>query len=105
MPNVRFDGDGGISGNTGCNGFGARVRIGDGVLDIDELSQTLIACSGVKGEIERLTTGVLRGRVSWTVDGPELRLSKPGGAWTGTLAFCRAALPGRRSSRRLRRDR
>jgi heat shock protein HslJ len=99
---VRFDGKGGISGNTGCNGFGGRARIGDDVLDVDDVSQTLIACSGVEGEIERLTTRVLRGRVSWTVDGEELRLAKPGGS---TLIYrARAAAfvrPDRQSRERV----
>lgn len=69
------------------------MRIGDDVLDVDDVAQTLIANSGVKGEIERLTTRVLRGRVSWTVDGEELRLAKPGGS---TLVYrARAAAFGR----------
>lgn len=51
-PSARFI-DGTLSGNGGCNGYSASYRLEDGIVEIGNLSMTLMACYNPDGSHRR----------------------------------------------------
>ena len=60
---------------TGCNRGSADVLVSDDRLELEPLTLTKVACTGVAGEVERGVLRVLDGSpLSWRINGTQLRL-------------------------------
>ncbi len=65
---LRIDGDR-LFLETGCNGGGADVSVGDDRLRVGALVLTRAACSDARGSVEAAVLEVLRGEVRYRIDG------------------------------------
>lgn len=75
-----------ISGQTPCNFFSGSVNMGPGTLDISGLGSTLAGCAEDPEVFD-----VLRGQVTWQVDGDQLTITKDG---VGALVYTKGGPPG-----------
>jgi heat shock protein HslJ len=89
-PTLRFDADGSVQGETGCNAFSGPYELTDDAVRIDDLALTKIGCDGALLEQEQAILHVLEGDMDVAVDGDSLTLTAPDGR---ALAF-RAAPTG-----------
>jgi heat shock protein HslJ len=77
-PSLTFDGEQ-ITGNTGCNSFGAKVRIEGGRILVDGLGSTAIGCPEPIATVEQLFLNALGRATSIRYDGPNLVIDGGGG--------------------------
>lgn len=77
-PTVTF-GSGIISGSTGCNRYSGPIRLEGSRLTLTELSQTLIGCDGMIGEIEEEFSRVLGRAETIRFEGASLVIAGRGG--------------------------
>ncbi|MDX8051869.1 META domain-containing protein [Lentzea sp. BCCO 10_0798] len=73
---LRFTADGRLLANAGCNQMQGPVKLDDGKLTVTDLSTTDMACptQGLHEQDEWLS-GLLGGKPSWRLDGPNLVLT------------------------------
>lgn len=77
-PRLTIYEDGTVQGNDGCNGFGGKWAVTDGVVQFSEMLQTMMACMGPDLE----TIGPI---VSAVVDGDSIHIFDEQGNPSGTL--------------------
>jgi heat shock protein HslJ len=78
-PTIRFE-KGRVEGNMGCNGFStSNVRIAGNRLEVSEITQTLMLCSGEAGLMEELYRRALDAATSIGLHDGQLVISGPGG--------------------------
>jgi heat shock protein HslJ len=77
---LTFDGEGGIAGQTGCNGFGGTAEITDSSVVISDVLSTLIACEGGQARVEAAMLGLLDGPLTVEITGDQLTLTAESGA-------------------------
>ena len=73
--------DGNMSGNTGCNAYGAPYTL-DGQdidIDVDKMTKTAVACEGSAAQVETAYLAILARVASFYVTGPTLTLAESGG--------------------------
>ena len=75
---LRFDGEGGFSGQA-CNHYGGPVRVQGDRLHVGQVMATSMACGGSLAPVEAAFVAVVSGEVRWAIEAGELRLGKPGG--------------------------
>lgn len=108
-PTLELDSDGRISGNGGCNRFGAGYELDGSRIEIGAVMATKIGCPGSPGEVETAFFAALDGVEEWGLDdgrlvlsgqGEELRFSAatPEGDWAVTSLLhggaVKSLLPG-----------
>lgn len=72
--------DGTVSGTTGCNQFSGSAQVGEGTITFEPLAVTLMACLEPElDEVQTLVLTVLDGETTYTVDGPNLRVTAADG--------------------------
>ena len=74
---LEFDGDGRLTGNGGCNGYGgAYTADHDGTFDAHDVAMTLMACMAPEGVMDQETAfhTALREATTYELDGDSLRL-------------------------------
>jgi heat shock protein HslJ len=74
---LEFDGDGRLTGNGGCNGYGGAYTAGhDGMFDAHDVAMTLMACTDPEGVMDQETAfhAALREATAYELDGDSLRL-------------------------------
>lgn len=77
MPTIEFlSQDGRISGNAGCNGYGATYKIDGSTIDVGPVMSTKMACPNLKGE--SLFVKMLSGKSELSVAQKELSFLKDG---------------------------
>lgn len=79
-PQLQFTVDGRVTGSTGCNDFGGRIRVSGDSIDISELQQTEIACPGAVGAIEAAFVRALGEAQRIAVQGDRMTLEGPAGS-------------------------
>jgi heat shock protein HslJ len=75
---LRFDGDGGWSGEP-CNHLTGAVRIDSTMVHFEVGGGTDMACSGARAVLERAFGKVLSGQASWAIEAGTLRIDKADG--------------------------
>lgn len=70
---IEFDGNGGASGNGGCNAFGASYRAANGSITVWDIISTEMWCER-KSEVEGRFFGMLPKMTSYKIDGDQLVL-------------------------------
>ncbi|WP_430333401.1 META domain-containing protein [Rhodococcus sp. ACT016] len=78
-PSLTIGQDGQATGSTGCNRFSGPVRVGDSTITFGKLATTRVACPDDVADVERAVLHVLDGEVTYTVDGPVMKLTRPDG--------------------------
>lgn len=79
-PRLQFTVDGRLTGSTGCNDLGGRVRISGDRIEVGELQQTEIACPNEVGAIEAAFTQALAGAQRIVVEGDRMTIDGAGGS-------------------------
>lgn len=82
-PTLTIGQDGRATGSTGCNRFDGPVRVGDSTITLGPLATTRTACPDDLAEIERTVLHVLDGEVTYSVEGPTMRLLRADGTGLG----------------------
>ena len=72
-----------VTGSTGCNGFQGMVARGTGTLTFGEPATTRLPCTDADAEVEAAILNVLKGQVTYTIDGNRLKIRTS----TGGLDF------------------
>ncbi len=78
-PTLTIGQDGQATGSTGCNRFSGPVRVGDSTITFGKLATTRVACPDDVAVVERAVLHVLDGEVTYTVDGPTMKLTQADG--------------------------
>ena len=81
-----FGTDGQISGNMGCNGFGGKYEVKDGVLTFSEVISTMMACEEPRMTQEISSFQVLNGTTSYELSSGTLTITDASGTISITLA-------------------
>ena len=68
-----------VTGSTGCNEFQGVVARATGKVTFGELATTRRACAGDAATVESLVLKVLKGELTYQIDGPTLQLRSAGG--------------------------
>jgi heat shock protein HslJ len=83
---LRFDGNGAVSGNTGCNSLGGEAVVrDDGTISFGPLMQTEIACDEPRMTLEAKFTGLLGVATRWHLANGVLRLHTADGRSSATF--------------------
>lgn len=82
-PTLTIGRDGQATGSTGCNRFTGPVRVGDSTITFGPLVTTPTACSDELAAIDETVRRVLDGEVTYSVDGPTMRLLRADGTGLG----------------------
>jgi heat shock protein HslJ len=73
---LMFGEDGAVDASLGCNSGSADYVVDGARLSSRPMVQTQMDCGGPAMQIESTVSGMLRGPVTWTVEGSRLRLTK-----------------------------
>jgi heat shock protein HslJ len=83
---LTFNGDGTVSGSTGCNGAGSEYTVDGDQIEFAPFVSTLMACEDPIMEQESTFHEVLNGTAAYVIDGDTLTLSKDGTVLVFTAA-------------------
>jgi heat shock protein HslJ len=72
---LRFRDDGGLAVKPGCNRGSARYQVHGDAIAVEPMVLTRMACDGPVMEVESSVVELLGGAVTFTIDGPLLRLT------------------------------
>lgn len=76
--------DGGLQYTDGCNTYSGNATVGNGTLDVAVETGSGAGCIGALGQQAEEIAAVLKGHLSWVIDGGRLTVTKDG---TGALVF------------------
>jgi heat shock protein HslJ len=85
-PTLRIDGA--LVYTDACNKYSGTPTVGAGTLDIDITTGSAVGCIGAAGEQAGEIGAVLKGEVSWMIEGDQLTIRKVG---VGALGYTKAA--------------
>ena len=71
--------DGAVTGSTGCNRFNGHATISGATVELGPLAVTRKACGGDVNEIEQAMMRVLNGRVTYSIDADQMKLTRDDG--------------------------
>lgn len=76
---LEIDGEGRVSGKSGCNGFGGTVEVGDDSIAFSPLTSTMMACPDEQMVQEFRYSAALGAARGYITDGTTLQLLDEGG--------------------------
>ncbi|MBN8867008.1 MAG: META domain-containing protein [Solirubrobacterales bacterium] len=74
-PTVRFD-DGKVEVFAGCNTGSGSAEVGDADIVFGPIAMTMKSCDATINQIEKIVTGVLKGKATYTIKAGNLNLTK-----------------------------
>lgn len=86
---LTFNGDGTMTGNAGCNGFGGKYKTDGDDVTFSEVVSTLMACDAPRMEQEGIVHQVLNGTSTFKMEGNALTINNQ----DTVLVFSRASYP------------
>lgn len=72
---LTFNGDGTVTGNSGCNGFGGSYTVEGDQITFESITSTLMACEDARMAQESAVTQVLTGTAKYKIEGSTLTLT------------------------------
>lgn len=77
---IKFDAEGQMGGNVGCNGFGGEYSVEGDTIKLGPVMSTMMFCEGPVGEQEMGTLAVFQESATFVLDGDRLSLTSADGA-------------------------
>jgi heat shock protein HslJ len=83
---IRFNEEGKLEGNVGCNGFGADYTVDGNTISFGPIISTLMLCEGPVGDQETATLNVFAESAAFTLQGDTLTITSADGSTAVVLA-------------------